>query len=112
MTSPEMASRAKMQREKNKMNKSKFSPLSFRAINPNEKYLPEVDSGFPIPNELLQFMDCIVSTSKKENDAKGKIHSNLSEIGFKILLTMLALRNPFNKPVSYTHLTLPTSDLV
>jgi len=97
MTSPEMASRAKMQREKNKMNKSKFSPLSFRAINPNEKYLPEVDSGFPIPNELLQFMDCIVSTSKKENDAKGKIHSNLSEIGFKILLTMLALRNPFNK---------------
>lgn len=79
------------------MNKSKFTPLSFRAINPNEKYLPGLDPGFPIPNELLQFMDCIVSTSKKENDAKGKIHSNLSEIGFKILLTMLALRNPFNQ---------------
>ncbi len=79
------------------MNKSKFAPLSFKAINENEKYLPELNSGFPIPNELLQFMDCLVSTSKKENDAKGKIHSNLSEIGFKILLTMLALRNPFNK---------------
>ena len=53
------------------MNKSKFTHLSFRAINPNEKYLTGLDPGFPMPNEILEFMDCLSSTSYKENVKNG-----------------------------------------
>lgn len=84
------------------MNKSKFTPLSFKAINENEKYLPEFNSGFPIPNEILEFMDCLSSTSYKENVKKGKVNHNESEIGFKIFLTMLPFRNVF--PSAYASL--------
>ena len=84
------------------MNKSKFSPLSFKAINENEKYLPGLDPGFPLPNEILEFMDCLSSTSYKENVKKGKVNHNESEIGFKILLAMLPFRNVF--PGAYASL--------
>lgn len=79
------------------MNTSKFQPQSFKTEFPHLKYLPELDHSFPVPNEILECMECFVSSSKKENDEKGKNHFNLSEIGFKIILTMLSLRNPFQK---------------
>ena len=77
------------------MNKSKFTPLSLRAINEKEKYLPGLDPGFPMPNEILEFMACLSSTSYKENVKNGKVNHNESEIGFKILLTLLPFRNVF-----------------
>lgn len=77
------------------MNKAKFQPISFREVFPKEKYLPEIKDkpGFPIPNELLKFMDCLVSSSYKSNVKKGKVNHNESEIGFKILLSALTVRN-------------------
>jgi len=77
------------------MNKSKFTPLSFRAINEKEKYLPGLDPGFPMPNEILEFMNCLSSTSYKENVKNGKVNHNESEIGFKMLLALLPFRNVF-----------------
>lgn len=82
--------------------KSKFNPTSFRTLNNERKYLPEFNSGFPIPNEILEFMDCLSSTSYKENVKNGKVNHNESEIGFKILLTMLPFRNVF--PSAYASL--------
>ena len=39
------------------MNKAKFKPVSFNELFPNKKYLPEIEQGIAIPNELLENMD-------------------------------------------------------
>lgn len=75
------------------MNKAKFKPVSFNELFPNKKYLPEIEQGIAIPNELLEFMDCLVSTSYSDNNEKRKINHNESEIGTKILYAVLACRN-------------------
>ena len=70
-----------------------FNPISFKKLCPGEKYLPVIQDGFPLPNELLQFMDCLVSVSYFTNVRNGKVNHNESEIGFKILLSVLPGRN-------------------
>lgn len=75
------------------MNKAKFKPVSFNELFPNKKYLPEIEQGIAIPNELLENMDCLVSTSYSDNNEKRKINHNESEIGTKILYAVLACRN-------------------
>lgn len=75
------------------MKVAKFNPISFKDICPERKYLPEAQDGFPIPNELLQFMECLVSSSYKTNVRNGLVNHNESEIGFKILLSVLPGRN-------------------
>lgn len=74
------------------MNKAKFQPIRFRDISKN-KYLPLLQEGFPLPNEVLKFMDCLVSVSYLTNVRNGKVNHNESEIGFKILLSVLPGRN-------------------
>ena len=74
------------------MNKAKFQPIRFRDVSKN-KYLPLLQEGFPLPNEVLKFMDCLVSVSYLTNVRNGKVNHNESEIGFKILLSVLPGRN-------------------
>ncbi len=82
------------------MNKAKFKPVSFNELFPNKKYLPEIEQGIAIPNELLENMDCLVSTSYSDNKDKRKVNHNESEIGNKLLYAVLACRNigRFKKP--------------
>jgi hypothetical protein len=75
------------------MHKAKFKPVSFNELFHNKKYLPEIEQGIPIGNELLEFMDCLVSTSYSDNKEKRKINHNESEIGNKLLYAVLACRN-------------------
>ena len=63
------------------MHTAKFPTVSYKDFFQDEKYLPERDKGFPVPNEILHWIECLSSTS------------NESEIGVKLLFATLPYRN-------------------
>lgn len=63
------------------MHTAKFPTVNFNDLYYGEKYLPEEDKGFPVPNEILHWIECLSSTS------------NESEIGVKLLFATLPYRN-------------------
>ncbi len=75
------------------MNTAKFNPFSYKKNYPDDKYIPRQPKGLPVQNELLQFMDCLVSISYSGNIKNRKVNHNESEIGTKLIFAILPCRN-------------------